>query len=120
MLEEDFPSLYNDKLFDESMCWICKINNELVGCIGINFLNNVINIEYFYVKNNYRKQGIGSKLMDIILSWISQNKKGQIIKLITLKDIMNDAINLYLKYGFKIIKFEKVPCYELVFMELIF
>ncbi len=61
-----------------------------------------IEIDYIIVDKMYRKNGIGSELLDYLI-------KNNNVKNITLEVNENNiaAINLYLKYGFKVVATRK-------------
>ena len=71
-------------------------NNEPIGLISYSLIYDRIELEYIWVHIEHRKNGIASKLMDMMIN--------EDVKNITLEVNVdnNDAIKLYEKYGFKI------------------
>lgn len=72
-------------------------NDTVVGYLGYSIMYEKAEINNIYVSEQYRSQGIGSKLLNYLV------KKCKICENITLevrKDNIN-AICLYKKYGFK-------------------
>jgi ribosomal protein S18 acetylase RimI-like enzyme len=99
-LPADFPGLFSDELFAKDTTIIAEKDGRIVGCIGLEaktadqcYINN------FSTDKNVRKQGIGSKLMEMVLKVASEQgyKKAY---LITLPDVMLDACRLYERFGF--------------------
>ena len=82
-------------------------NDKPIGMIAYVFNNkrkikHVANIFGFYVKESYRNQGIGKKLIESALSSIMKNKK--IVKIdLNVNPKQKSAVRLYKKFGFRII-----------------
>ena len=76
-------------------------NNRIIGVLSYLLIYDRVEIEYIVVDNEYRKKGIGSKLLNSI------NLDG--IKNITLevRDSNKEAINFYKKNGFNIVTVRK-------------
>ncbi len=76
-------------------------NNQPIGLISYSLIYDRIELEYIWVSLENRKMGIASKLMDKMF----ENN----VKNITLEvNVLNiAAINLYKKYGFKIVSIRK-------------
>lgn len=70
------------------------LNNELIGIIDFSLIYDRIELNYIFVKEDYRNKGVASKMMDFIISYNLS---------ITLEvDETNiSALKLYEKYGFK-------------------
>ncbi len=85
---------------DKSVYFVAKFGNELVGYIGSWYVGDESHITNIAVKEEYKRFGIGSKLLERQIEYGNENG----IRHITLEVmIKNDvAINLYKKYGFKI------------------
>ncbi len=58
----------------------------------------IANLELMYVSKNYRRFGIGTKLIKKFLIW-AKSKKADRIKVVAYAS-NNEAINLYRKFGF--------------------
>lgn len=78
---------------------VAKINQEIVGFAGIWKSVDDVHITDIVVKKNYRQKGIGSSLLQEL---ISLTKKLNYKELTLEVNAKNDpAKKLYLKYGFK-------------------
>lgn len=86
--------IYFDDPFEET--YIYK-EDELMGLISISRIYDRIEINYLLTIPKYRCLGVASKLMDFVLSLSSS---------ISLEvSVVNiSAINLYKKYGFRVVK----------------
>jgi len=88
-------------LFDINKFIVAKINNKLVGCVRIKELtNDCFELASLAVDNEYRHQGIGGKLIEILLLKESVRP----IYLLTSKD----KELFYNKFHFVIIEPEKL------------
>lgn len=70
---------------------ISTINKEMIG-----------EIDSLYVEKEYRKQGIGSQLMERALEWLDKNKVKS--KIIAVGDGNENIIDFYNYYGFQVRK----------------
>lgn len=70
---------------------ISTINKEMIG-----------EIDSLYVEKEYRKQGIGSQLMERALEWLDKNKVKS--KIIAVGDGNENVIDFYNHYGFQVRK----------------
>ena len=72
-------------------------DNQPIGLISYSLIYDRIELEYIWTCFEHRKKGVASKLMDTMIK--------EKVKNITLEvRVTNEAaINLYLKYGFKIV-----------------
>lgn len=75
------------------------IDNKLVGFIHISKLYENVDIINIVVDSSYRKQGIGSKLLNFIISLFDDCKT----ILLEVNENNKDAIDLYKKNNFKVI-----------------
>ena len=91
-IEEDLKNNIFSKYF------IYEEKNNIIGFINYSDLYDRFELNYIYVKEEYRNQGIASKLMDKMLE-IGNDKN---IDNITLEVNINNegAIGLYKKYNF--------------------
>ena len=76
---------------------IYLFDNKIIGYLNYSIMYDKAEINYIFVDLKYRKNGIGSVLMDYLLS---KSKECQNITLEVKKDNI-PAINLYKKYDFK-------------------
>lgn len=92
--------ILNDELNNpNSEYFVAKLENNILGFAGIWKSVDDVHITDIVVKKTNRNLGVGSKLLEKLISTaISEN-----FKAITLEVNENNlpAINLYLKYGFK-------------------
>ena len=80
-------------------CYSYSYDNKIIGYLLFQHIYDRIEIDDFFVLENHRNNGIGSKLMEKLISYSKDNS----IKNITLevrKDNYN-AIRIYEKYGFE-------------------
>lgn len=70
------------------------IEKELVGVIDFSLIYDRIEINYIFVKENYRRNGIASKMLEYVISY-----KVSISLEVDEKNIK--ALKLYEKYGFQ-------------------
>ena len=74
------------------------INNEVVGYLEYALLYERIEIENIFVLENYRSNGIGSKLMEYLIDTCYDKMLVNITLEVRRSNII--AISLYKKYGF--------------------
>ena len=72
-------------------------NDAPIGLISYSLIYDRIELEYIWVHKDFRKCGIGSKLMDKMLLENVSNVTLEVRK----SNV--DAIGLYEKYGFKVV-----------------
>ncbi len=95
------PSYFNSG----SKVFVAKDGNKAVGFIWVIYYEHIKNkgigiIEELYIDNNYRRKGIGKKL---ILKAVGYLKKKQVIAIIvTTGPHMENAKKFYKAMGFKI------------------
>ena len=75
---------------------VAKSNNKPIGYIGGWIIDDYLEIINFVVDKNYQRQGIGTKLFDII-SHIETVKNCTL----DVRESNNNAINFYYHLGFK-------------------
>ena len=94
---KDFNVEYLNKENPFLKNYIYIVDDNPIGLISYSLIYDRIELEYIWVKEEYRKHGIASKLMDKMLL--------EDVKNITLevRTLNVSAINLYKKYGFKIV-----------------
>ena len=105
-LTTKFDDFWNYDIFKNELesknshYFIAKLNNEILGFIGIKCILDEAEIMNIVVKKSYRNMKIGSFLLENLILNINNYK----IKKINLEVNSNNisAISLYEKYGFKI------------------
>lgn len=103
---------WKQKLTDQNNTYFAAFdNNKPIGIIRLTFNDNeephdVAIIGSFYVKKEYRKQGIGKSLMQKAINLSNQNKSVKTTRLY-VKQTQIPAINLYKSLGFKKASFEE-------------
>lgn len=76
-----------------------KEKDVFIGyCISSINKDLIAEIESLFVETDYRKYGLGCKLMDRSLDWMKSNKVK--IKIIGVAEGNEDVLNFYKKYGF--------------------
>ncbi|MGQ9845191.1 MAG: ribosomal protein S18-alanine N-acetyltransferase [Caldisericia bacterium] len=85
--------------------FVVELNNVVIGYIGSWFLSDLIHITTLAVHPDYRRKGIGEKLMNYILDIGKKEKYKTCVLEVRLSN--EKAINLYKKLGFKIDKIKK-------------
>lgn len=112
LVNSNFEGLYNleevpiDKF---THIYVYLDEEKIVGFIQVTCLYETMDIVNLVVDPDYRRRGIGSLLLDYVIS------EFDLVKLITLEVRVDNeaAINLYKKFGFKIINVRK-KYYKLV------
>ena len=79
---------------------IYKKDNKNIGFIDFSFIYDRIEINYIYVDSDYRKQQIGTKLIEELISFAKINNCINITLEVNENNI--SAIKLYEKFNFKI------------------
>ncbi len=80
------------------------INTKTKELVGYSFLLNVfdeIHINNIAVKESYREQGLGKKLLDYIIKFGKENYFSRIT--LEVRESNKRALNLYYQYGFDLI-----------------
>ena len=77
------------------------LNNEIVAFISYKNLYERAELDYIFVKENERKKGIASILMQNMINDCKKNKVETID--LEVNSLNENAINLYRKFGFKTI-----------------
>ena len=105
VIRNNLPTYFMEHLNKDLFAYVCRKNDEIIGCIFLyvsykpsnpSFINGrtgtVMNA---YVKEGYRKQGIGKKLVESIIN------KGKELELDYIDlQATEDGYNLYKKTGF--------------------
>ena len=100
VLGRDLNLEYLFKELDNRKCYVFKDNNNLIGFITFDLLQDRAEIIDIIVHINYRKKGIGQNLLNKAIKYMQING----IKNVSLevKVSNKEAINLYKKNDFKI------------------
>ena len=105
VIRNNLPTYFMEHLNKDLFAYVCRKNDEIIGCIFLyvsykpsnpSFINGrtgtVMNA---YVKEGYRKQGIGKKLVESIIN------KGKELELDYIDlQATEDGYNLYKNIGF--------------------
>ena len=80
-------------------CFVYELKKEIIGLLDFSHIYNRLELNYIWIKDDYRSQGYSKKLMDYLLSYSKDNN----IDNITLEVSVNNeiALNLYKSFGFK-------------------
>lgn len=77
-------------------------DNEILGFLDYSKMYENMEINYIYVKEEYRKKGVATELLNYM---ITTNNFNNITLEVNIKNL--NAINLYKKFDFKIINIRK-------------
>ncbi len=84
---------------------IFNSQNKIIGtCGGLRKSDDTIKLNSFYMLNDYRQQGLGSKIYNLILDYAKECKYKTMI--LTTNSKFDIAIKFYEKRGFKVYKIE--------------
>jgi ribosomal protein S18 acetylase RimI-like enzyme len=110
----NFPEKYQEPA---GAFFIAKKNDEIVGTVGMNKLENKIcEMKRLFVNDNYKGNGIGKKLVEIIIEE-AKNKKYEKMRLDTL-NTMDAALGIYYKNNFyRIESYYNNPADGVVYLE---
>ncbi len=82
---------------------VAKIDNNSIGIVGAEKKSDTIwTLKEVYVRDKYRGQGIGRRLLEAIIWKLDHQYSAQIIEL-RVNTRQEAAINLYKKCGFSIV-----------------
>ena len=110
-LTSEFDDFWNFNILKEelqnenSKYIVAKINDEIVGFAGIKIIIDEADIMNIVVKNNFRKKGIGSLLLQQLIDLSKTLNITSISLEVNEKNIA--AISLYKKFNFKEIGIRK-------------
>lgn len=92
---------YEKRIAKNHRIYIAKVDNKSVGVIEIGIKYSSISISAIYVDEEYRKLGIGKKLIEKVLKYYNKHKK-ELSGVITLQvfDFNKNAIEFYKNLGF--------------------
>lgn len=86
----------------ETVTFACIVNNCIIAFvnIGFNFINKSVRINEIFVREKYRHQGIGTKLLKMVENVAVNDSYLDNLEL-SVNNNNEIAKNFYLKYGFK-------------------
>ena len=93
-----FDVLKNELECKNSLYFVAKLNNEILGFAGIKIILDECELMNIVTKKAYRKNGIGNLLLNLI---INKSKELKLTKInLEVSNTNITAINLYKKAGF--------------------
>ena len=108
-IEKDFQERFDDfwninilkseLLNDNSLYFVAKKNNEIIGFVGILLHVDFTEITNIVVRKDFRNLGIGKILLEKIIEETKKNKKDYIFLEVNENNL--NALNLYKKYKFE-------------------
>lgn len=105
ILSSDFDEFWNYNVFKEelqsenSKYLVAKLNNEIIGFAGIKIIIDKADIMNIVTKKTYRNQGIGTLLLNEIISLCQKLNLTSIS--LEVNEINKSAIHIYENFGFK-------------------
>ena len=111
ILTTDFDDFWNKNILKTelensfSKYIVAKIDTEIAGFAGVIDTVDQLEITNIVVRKSYRKQGIGNKLLQVLINIAKEDNKKEIILEVNNKNL--SAIKLYEKNGFKNIGIRK-------------
>lgn len=105
VITEDQRKIFNNIVNSENKVFVAKLNDEIVGLVNMQIVNNIrhgwkrAHLEEVIVKKEYRRKGIGSKMLSKIINYCKINNI-KTIKLMCGKQL-KDSLKFYKKNGFK-------------------
>ena len=93
---------------DYSVFYVVEDKGKIIGCVGLEDEGeNIGKLRRLYIHKNYRKNGLGTKLLKKIESFALKNKFNKII--LSTNKKLDGTIKFYQKHGFNIYKEETHP-----------
>lgn len=105
ILASDFDEFWNYNVFkselqsENSQYLVAKLNNEIIGFAGIKIIIDEADIMNIVTKKAYRNQGIGTLLLNEIISLCQKLNLNSIS--LEVNEINKSAIHLYKNFGFE-------------------
>jgi ribosomal protein S18 acetylase RimI-like enzyme len=101
-----FPGRFFEPHVEEPKVFSAKLDELQVGWIEVGYQkwNNIMRVWEFLVKEEYRRRGIGTLLMNCAVK-VAREKDARMLVLET-QSCNAPAIDFYLKYGFELIGFD--------------
>ena len=100
-----FGTAWNSKIIQEKIknkkfkYWIYEVENSIKGYLGIQFLEEEIEILGIGVNKGSRRKNIATELMDELIEYFEKSEYKKII--LEVRESNTVAQRLYKKYGFK-------------------
>ena len=100
-----FGTAWNSKIIQEKIknkkfkYWIYEVENSIKGYLGIQFLEEEIEILGIGVNQGSRRKNIATELMDELIEYFEKSEYKKII--LEVRESNTVAQRLYKKYGFK-------------------
>ena len=92
----EFYQNYNPEM---DRVWICENDGKIIGFLLLMHReNNAAQLRYFYIEREYRGIGLGKKLMQLYMEFLTK-KRYQSSYLWTTQEL-DSAISLYTRHGF--------------------
>lgn len=104
-LISDFDNFWTYQILKEelesenSSYLVARMNNEIVGFAGIKVVLDEADIMNIVIKKNYRNQGIGTLLLESLISLAKRLNLNSLSLEVSEKNL--PAIHLYQKFGFE-------------------
>lgn len=104
-LISDFDNFWTYQILKEelesenSSYLVARMNNEIVGFAGIKVILDEADIMNIVIKKNYRNQGIGTLLLESLISLAKRLNLKSLSLEVSEKNL--PAIHLYQKFGFE-------------------
>ena len=105
IFNSDFDSFWNHEILKEellnnnSIYFVAKIDDEIVGFAGIKIILDNCDIMNIVSKKSYRNNGIGSLLLETLISYAKKSNISNIFLEVSEDNL--SAIHLYEKYNFQ-------------------
>ena len=105
ILASDFDEFWNHNVFkaelqsENSKYLVAKLNNEIIGFAGIKIIIDEADIMNIVTKKIYRNQGIGTFLLNGIITLCKKLNLSSIS--LEVNEINKSAIHLYENFGFE-------------------
>lgn len=105
ILENDFDDFWNYHIFKSelknpnSTYFIAKINNEIIGFVGVLIVIDEADITNIVVKKSFRGQHFSKKLLAFLIDYCDEKKCKKINLEVNSNNII--AIKLYKSFGFR-------------------
>lgn len=85
---------------NEGMVYGAFVNGDLIGMISLNTVPNnnekVMLVEHIYISKEYRDQGVGRKLFDLVIEEVKKNNK---TKIYIISNPNKSSVDFYLSLG---------------------